>query len=169
MRIFKSVVTMLLVCTSLFLYCQRRQDSDWNNGIKYSIAGFNTLNLELGYSWVNPDSYGLEVSSEFQNFDKLLIGPKLTMKKFFYLGHTGNSNSELYLYNPSLGFENILYSDFKSNQYCIRPTIGIHVLEFLEVNYGYSFYLKGDSDFQSNLNKHSLSIVLRWANLRDME
>jgi hypothetical protein len=127
------------------------------------------LNLEVGYSWVNPDSYGLEVSSEFQNLGNLIIGPKLTLKKFFYLGHTGNSNSESYLYNPSLGFENILFTDFKSSQYCLRPTIGIHVLEFLEVNYGYSFYLKGDLDFQSNLNRHAFSIVLRWANLRDME
>lgn len=163
----KALITILLICNSFFLHCQYRNDSKWNNGTKYAVAGFNTLNLELGYSWVNPDSYGLEVSSEFLNFDNLLIGPKLTLKKFFYLGHTGNS--ELYLYNPSLGLENVLYTDFKENQYCIRPIIGIHVLEFLEVNYGYSLFLKGNTDFQLNLNRHSFSIVLRWANLRDME
>lgn len=170
MRIVKSVVTMLLVCTSLFLYCQRRQYSDWNNGLKYAIAGFNALNLEVGYSWVNPDSYGLEVSSEFQNYRNFTIGPKLTVKKFFYFEDLyDNPNSELIIYQPSLGIENVLFTDFKENQYCIRPIIGIHVLEFLEVNYGYSFYLQGNTEFQSNLNRHSFSLVVRWANLRDME
>ena len=84
MKIVKAVITLLLVCNSLFLHCQYRNDSKWNNGTKYAIAGFNNLNLEVGYSWVNPDSYGLEVSSEFQNLGNLIIGPKLTLKKFFY-------------------------------------------------------------------------------------
>lgn len=166
----KALITILLICNSFSLHCQYRNDSKWNNGTKYAVAGFNTLNLELGYSWVNPDSYGLEVSSEFLNFKNTTIGPKFTLKKFFYFEDLyDDPNSELGLYQPSLGLENVLYTDFKENQYCIRPIIGIHVLEFLEVNYGYSLFLKGNTDFQSNLNRHSFSIVLRWANLRDME
>jgi hypothetical protein len=68
-----------------------------------------------------------------------------------------------------LGVETAYYSQFRSNYlWTFKPQIGLTLFGFTTLSYNYNIYKKEElNPIYNLLNRHSLSLIIRWSNFKD--
>lgn len=137
-------------------------DSKHSFGIKAEYSYQNAKYFNLGVSFLNPSiieeacatyimgPHGVSLSSDFSLGNKNIIIPKISYEATFFI-FTGKINA---------GFA----TDSKLNEYIITPEVGVSVLGFIYVLYGYNFTTKNQFDLRGNRIVVGLNFIprIRW-------
>ena len=157
----KQTSIVIFVILSLRLFSQEEEANGLKDHyfnafqprIQYEKFGYNNLSLGVanlhyvgesvtGLPWLFHGAF-LDVGLAFNNKTELFSG-KIGYEYFFlFLG------GRLNLVN---------YTDFKDNQLCMRPEIGLSLLSFLTITYGYNIDLSGNDYFDVGGSIFSLNI-----------
>jgi hypothetical protein len=132
----------------------RGEGKAWQPKFQYENFGFNSFNIGL--------------SRIKYSGDHITDIPILFHGYYLDLGVAINSDDKLFL--TKVGYEFfciaggrvslVSYTDFKDNQFCLRPEIGLSLFSFLTITYGYNINLNSADYFDIERGIVSVNIGL---------
>lgn len=161
-RLYSALFLFLLNCT--FIAAQNTDSTTIEEIAQIPPYHYHNYGITLGYRGFN-QSIG-EIGVTRMAIGHGVEGIELNYLSNFKSGKDHLSGYAIGFYRGfaifEIGINSTLYTNYSQSSFYSRPYLGFGMGGFLTGSYGYNIPF-GPNHFKSQINKHELRIILRWA------